>query len=182
MIIALGHRQGVGKDQCASLLKNSGVFGEVEICSFAEFMKEKCHELFADLGMQRPDHYETHREEKNEILPLIHKTPREIMIEYGMSMRAIWENVWVYHAMKRCTESDILYVFTDLRFPNEFKAVKNRGGFCIRVDRPSIDVHNDVADEALAPLNIGEWDAICYNCGDLLELSKNIHQAVEDLS
>ena len=182
MIIALGHRQSVGKNACGRLLKESDAFERVELLSFAYEMKLKCFELFKDFGLQPPIHYEANRVDKNQILPMLHKSPRQVYIEYGMAMRSIYENIWIHHAMKQCQDKDTLYVFTDLRFPNEFRAVKNKGGYCIRVDNPNVEVFSDEADDALAPLAIGEWDAIVYNCSDLLDLSKKIHQTVEGLS
>lgn len=49
--------------------------------------------------------------------------------------RVLGEDIWVNTAMNRL-EPDKNYVFTDVRFPNEAGAVRDRGGVVWRVSRP----------------------------------------------
>jgi hypothetical protein len=49
--------------------------------------------------------------------------------------RALGYNVWVDAAM-RCLP--VMTVFTDVRFPNEADAIRNRGGLVVRVTRPGV--------------------------------------------
>jgi len=145
-------------------------------------MKDKAYELFADLGLQLPNHYEVFRDEKEQMLPLIHKTPRELYIEYGMAIREIWPNVWIHHAMNQViSDPSVLNIFTDLRFENEFKAIKDAGGFCIRIDRDSVQNTNDEADIALSSLPDANWDYIMHNNGDKNDLARSVLGCVADL-
>ena len=182
MLIAFGHRKAVGKDLTARLLQESGLFKEINVISFAEIMKDKAYELFADLGLQLPNHYEIFRDEKEQMLPLIHKTPRELYIEYGMAIREIWPNVWIHHAMTQVIpDPSVLNIFTDLRFENEFRAIKDAGGHCIRIDRDSVPITDDEADVALSWLPDANWDAIMYNNGDKNDLARNVLRCVKEL-
>ena len=178
----MGHRQRVGKDLAVELLRESGLFKEINAISFARPIKERCYELFSDLGMQTPFHYENYADEKNQILPLIHKTPREIMIHYGQAMRAIWPSVWINAALKQViTDPSVLNIFTDLRFENEFRAIKDAGGHCIRIDRDSVPITDDEADVALSWLPDANWDDIMHNNGDKNDLARNVLRCVKEL-
>lgn len=182
MLIAYGHRKEVGKDLTASLLQDSGLFKEINVISFAKLIKQKCWELFADLGLQSPDYYEVHRDEKEQILPLLHKTPRELYIMYGMPMRDIWSNIWVHHALKQViNDPSVLNIFTDLRFANEFQAIKDAGGYCVRIDRDSVPYSDDEADIALSSLPEADWDYILGNNGDKNDLARSVLGCVADL-
>lgn len=62
---------------------------------------------------------------------------RDLLQKLGTeAMRnGLHENVWVNALFADYTE-DKQWVITDVRFPNEFKAIKEKGGIVIRVNRP----------------------------------------------
>lgn len=75
-------------------------------------------------------------------------TPRKLMQLIGTDMgRVIHPNIWINATMReyKCTRLDTHsipgscifpnWIITDVRFENEIKAIENRGGFIIRVNR-----------------------------------------------
>lgn len=81
------------------------------------------------------------------------------------------ENFWVEQALREVGDND-LAVFTDCRFPNEAKAIKERGGVMWRVERPGFGPVNDHASE----ISLDDWafDQIIANDGDLDGLGAKI--------
>jgi dephospho-CoA kinase len=63
---------------------------------------------------------------------------RELLQKIGTeAMRnGLHENVWV-NALFSDYKEDSLWVITDVRFPNEYKAIKEKEGIVIRVERPN---------------------------------------------
>jgi hypothetical protein len=91
------------------------------------------------------------------------------------------EDVWVDLVMSRIAAlpEDTLVLIPDVRFPNEFNAIKDAGGYVIRVDRPSL-----VEDEHDAHASEVEWkslepDTVIRNEGAVSELSLKAHVLLE---
>lgn len=66
-------------------------------------------------------------------------TPRRLMqtlgTEWGRDL--ISQDLWVKAAMSHnSVDPEGRYVFDDMRFPNEFEAIKARGGVCWHISRP----------------------------------------------
>lgn len=91
--------------------------------------------------------------------------------------RNINENVWVDIVLGKDIKG--VGLLSDIRFPNEFNALKNNGWICIKVTRDNIDKNrvgngdnthsselsiNDIKDE--------EWDFIINNNSTLEDLYK----------
>ena len=66
-------------------------------------------------------------------------TAREVMQYIGTDIfRKIYPNVWADSTIRRITaEGTALAVVTDVRFPNEVKAIQDAGGKVIRLTRNS---------------------------------------------
>ena len=61
--------------------------------------------------------------------------------------RQMWgEDFWVNQAMKNVTKFDKV-VFTDVRYPNEYRSIKQREGTVWRVERPGVGAVNNHASE-----------------------------------
>lgn len=176
-VIAFGHRKYTGKDSAARFLQihlNGSSKHSVKKRGFADKLKDIAHELYHWDGMKPKEYYEIYPDRKNEILPTIKKTVRQIWIELGIKMREIYEDTWIKCAL---LEDCNILLISDLRFPNEFDAIKKMGGYCIRIKRPSIPDTDDVADNALK--NCVTWDDTIINDGDLKQFSNIILKSVE---
>lgn len=86
------------------------------------------------------------------------------------------EDVWVDTAMERLPEGPI--VVTDCRFPNEALAIKDAGGYVVRVTRPGVEAVNDHITEVA--LDDWDFDAHVYNEGTPAEAREQMTK-VEDL-
>lgn len=108
--------------------------------------------------------------------------------EYGDEVRALLQrlgtevgrnvlgaNIWVDAALNNLDPSG-RYVVTDCRFPNEFKAVKARGGKVIRISRPGVGPANNHPSET--SLDDFLFDAHVNNDGSLEEFHNNIRNLI----
>ena len=172
--IGFGHRRQMGKDTAAQafkkLLEMHFPTLNVECRAFADPMYEICHKLWGWDGFQTKEYYDLHPQEKNLVLPHVGKTPRTLLIELGTPAvrQVIWEDTWIQYLMNLCPkEEQRLVLVSDMRMPREFEAIKEAGGFCIKVTRPGIEVHSDVADSALEGV---KFDHDILNDSDPLNL------------
>lgn len=180
-IIGFGHRKHVGKDTAARFLctqyrlhyKGSNVITK----GFAVKLKEICYELYRWAGMRSPEYYEQNPEEKEEYLELIGKTVRQIWIEVGNKLRDVYIGTWLDYLLSG-TKADLL-IIPDVRYFNEVNAIKLKGGFVIKIDRPYVPHTNDIADRNLADYD--KWDAIINNNGDLGYLYTNVITTCQEL-
>ena len=168
-IVGFGHRRQVGKDTLAEMVKQR-LFGSVlvERTSFARQLKLAAYRLFRYAGMQDPDFYDVHPERREEALyPVMKKTPRQIWIEMGNAMRRIAPDIWIRNVLDDHPRprADVLLI-SDVRYPNEVKAIRDRGGIVVKVVRPGVPESDDVADSALAEMPDKAWDRIVVNDGD----------------
>jgi len=63
------------------------------------------------------------------------------------------------------------WIITDMRFPNEFDAVKSRGGITIRVNRPGINLLDHPSETSL---DTAEFDYVIENNSDIQSLIKKV--------
>jgi hypothetical protein len=69
------------------------------------------------------------------------------------------------------------WIITDVRFPNEAKAIKDRGGIIIRVDRPGVSaINNHPSETALDDWN---FDYKIANVSDILSLKFNVKNILD---
>lgn len=110
-------------------------------------------------------------------------TVREFLQKLGTnSLRnGLHDNVWVNALMSDYKLIDYNddeqprlpnWVITDVRFPNEAKAIKDKEGIIIRVDKPGIGPINDHPSE----IGLDDWkfDYRVVNNSDLFDLKENI--------
>lgn len=183
IIIAFGHRKFTGKDTCANFLATEYRISHpgcnVLKRNFADKLKDIAYQLFAWADMKPREYYDANPYEKEEPLPLIGKSPRTIWIELGNYLRKIYSRVWIDQLLLG-TECDLL-IISDLRYNNEVNAIKAKGGFIIRVDRPSVEHTDDMADAALKDFPDDQWDAIITNDSTLGVLHKKVIEVVSQL-
>lgn len=168
MIIALGHKQNVGKDEVAKILSEYG-FKRV---GFADRLYKIAKELYSWDGFREREYYLTNRDAKETPLPTVGKSPRQILIELGNKVRDIWEDTWVVS----CLDDDV--VISDLRYLNEARILREADAILIRVDR-NVPKTSDVADTALD--GFLDWDYIIKNDGTLEDLRVKVREALNSV-
>ena len=66
-------------------------------------------------------------------------------------------------------------IITDMRFPNELKAVKDRDGITIRVNRPQL-ISKDFEHESETSLDSSIFDYTIENDGELVDLVSKVRE------
>lgn len=66
------------------------------------------------------------------------------------------------------------WIISDVRFPNEAKAIKDRGGILIRVNRESSS--SSIHESEIALDNYTDWDYVIDNNGTIEELTEKVRQ------
>lgn len=171
LIIGIGHRRRMGKDAFGSFLSEAlqARGKRVEKRGFADRLKDACHLIYGYAGVKDRRYYDEFPEKREVTLPAIGMSPRELWIKFGTNAvrHHVYDNTWVDCLIHETSECDIR-IITDVRFPNEAVAIRQAGGKLVRVTRPGVPVHSDVADSALAFFD--EWDFDVNNCEDLTHL------------
>ncbi|WP_438470737.1 hypothetical protein [Streptomyces asiaticus] len=96
--------------------------------------------------------------------------------------RVLGANIWV-DALFREHEDAPALVISDVRFPNEARAIADRGGVLIRVSRPGVGPKANkygVAHESETALDHWEFDHVLVNDGTAYDLRQKL-RAVGDL-
>lgn len=170
-IIGLSGYARVGKDSVAAILFGHGYQRK----AFAD-------PLYHALTLLNP-----HLKYKNEYFPLqdliawhgwdnikeFAPQARELLQRLGTEVgrNTLGEDIWVNTAMN-WLNPDGRYVFTDVRFPNEAKAILARGGFVVRIDRPGFGPANSHISE----VGLNDWpcDGHIVNSGTLADLAVQV--------
>lgn len=79
------------------------------------------------------------------------------------------ENIWVDIAMRRVEKINGPVVFTDVRFPNEYRAIAEMGGALWHVERPGVGPVNKHGSET--DLDAEQFDVRIYNGNSLEDLA-----------
>lgn len=179
MIIGISGKAGSGKDTAAKMLEvlyaNPNIsyedfanrryknFADIQIIHFADTLKETAQVLF------RIGEWETNTQEgKKTTINWIGKTVRELLQGIGQGLRdAIDFDLWVKILFAN-TEGWSNYIIADVRYPNEIKAIKERNGILLRIDREGAGAGNHSSETALD--NYKEWDVHIKNNGSIEDL------------
>ena len=182
IVVAFGYYQDTGKNTCALHLERSIRMrtknAKIARVGFAKKVKSIAYELYKRYGLKPEDYYETpdtyHL--KNKALPAIDKTPRDLWILVGNSIRLGCDSIWADHLLETHNHNDFI-IIPDLRFPTEFNAVKAVGGLCYMVDREGRRPKDDGADNKL---NMSfPWDGIIKNVDNEFKI---LYKQVEDIA
>lgn len=151
-IIALGHRKRVGKDTIANFMiqyidQNHPEIKALSI-GLADAVKEKAHEVFKHVGLKSCGYYGLHEDEREQILPLCGKTPRQIWIGFAEYCRTIDPYCWIKTALDVPGDPDIL-IIRDFRTREEWEVFSDMENFKIRVDNPRVPPSKDAIDHLL---------------------------------
>ena len=96
-------------------------------------------------------------------------TYREFMQKLGTEAirKGLHTDTWV-NALMADYDSSSNWIITDLRFPNEYKAIKDKGGITIRVTRPRAVY--DSLHESETALDSQKFDYYLNNTGSIEDL------------
>jgi len=137
--IAFSGKCTSGKSTAANMVKE--VIKDTHLLSFAGKIKELAKDLF---GM----------EEKN----------RPLLIDLGTKMREINKDVWLDYVLKTSEKYDNV-VIDDLRFKNEFSALKKAGFILVR-----LEIDQETQIKRLIKLYPTTWKEQVERLGDSTEI------------
>lgn len=174
-VIAFSGKAGSGKTAAAKILMDKLGHGDSQIVSFAFTLKRKALEDFGD--------YLTHDDlirNKTKVIEISGRTTtiRQLLIDIGMMYRNLDHNFWVRQGTKQAqaaADRGITVLIDDMRFPNEYKTLREMGATLIRIERPNISLIDDESEKAL---DDHEFDAKILNDGNLEDLARALDWAL----
>ena len=175
LIVGFGHRRRVGKDTVADLVRDRLRAAGVNVFrdAFAWNIKQATRLMFRYAGLADDSAYERWPKLREVALPDIGLSPRDLWIAVGNKIREVAPDVWIRGVLDNpAYVSGSVLIISDLRYPAEVKAIRDRGGAVIKVVRPGTPESTDVADSALAGMKTGAWDRVVLNDGDLDALDR----------
>jgi len=198
-IVGLCGLIGSGKDTTAMALVNQGY---VQL-SFGKELKRTVAQVFnfdIDLLLGVSDISRNYREQ---IIPRIGLSPRELLQQTGESMRKIHPKVWVDHVEKEMMDcidrGHHKFVISDVRHLNEYQFVKNCGGLMVEIsdgNKPewvtlmhedgmrSDDSYSEKSyklPDYLKDVHITEWLMQCVDIQDALDFDIVNNGSIMDL-
>ena len=151
--VAFGYRMGVGKDTAADYLQN--VLGGKRM-SFAEPIYDILHYAQDRCGIPRCK-------------------DRQFLQYVGTNWgRKQNKNMWIDLVLKNTPENEYVFL-SDLRFPNELKALRENGWYCVKLVRDHDTAREGTgssthsSETALDSVPNSQWNAVIYNNGSLTE-------------
>jgi len=141
MIIGFVGLIGAGKDTAADYLVNSHGFRRD---SFANTLKDAVAQVFGwdrTLLEGRTAEARAWREQVDEWwaerLQMPQLTPRWILQYWGTEVcrQGFHDDIWIASLENKMRKTKDNIVISDVRFPNEIKAIKNAGGIVVRIRR-----------------------------------------------
>lgn len=161
LVIGIAGPAGAGKNTAAYMVQaRTGGY----LYAFADPIKRMLNAIGID----------TSDEVKNEVIPLLDKSPRELMqtlgTEWGQHM--VRPDIWTTMAQMTLLRRGPLMIVTDVRFPHEADWVRRMGGMMIHIKkrkRKGVPEHSSEA-----PLEVQDTDFVIDNSGSLEELNAKI--------
>lgn len=171
-IIGISGKLGSGKTTAAKYLAKHGY----TIVNYADILK--CSAA-AILGVDKSLCYT--REGKNTIIPELNITIGAFLQQYGTAMRSIDDDIWVKLLFRNIdTHKEI--VIADVRFPNEARAIHERGGKVIRLSAAEPLINNDSRDRnhisETALDNWDLWDMVIHTTRDVKLLYASLDKRI----
>jgi hypothetical protein len=115
-------------------------------------------------------------EDVKEMYPVVRGYSQRLGTEGGRTV--LGENVWVDALFRDFESWDTPTVITDVRFPNEAEAIRDRGGLVIAIERPGqtlIREADHVSENALAGYL---FDDVIRNDGPVAQLHDRVMQLI----
>jgi len=186
-LIVISGKARSGKDTLGEILK-SKFKNNYFTMAYANELKRRLREDF-DLSKDQlygelkevPD--ERYRK-KTDVDEVVYWTPREIMQFMGTeAFRAVDDNFWVKQLFKYINRNNLKNVIiTDGRFPSEIKAIKERGGIHIRIEREhDLEVHGTTHASEVSLDNYDVADFNVFNHGTIAELEVMAETIIKEI-
>lgn len=160
MRIAFGHKSRVGKDTCALYAAEILGINNTKIISFAKPLYEIT----------------------NNIQQTLHKPitkDRGLLQNVGMMMRDYYgADVWVNILLDNIRGYNGHIIVSDLRFINEYEALKKNGFYVVNVIKDNIESSQHISE---IELDYASFDYVVYNDGSLDSLKEKIISLIESI-
>ena len=98
---------------------------------------------------------------------MIKPTPRILLQKIGTYLfrNQLHPNTWTNSTFADYQDDN--WIITDMRFPNEAQAIKDRGGITIRVERPNLlNNQNNIKLEHISEKSLDDYKFNYYICND----------------
>lgn len=173
-IIGISGKATAGKDTVAYYYSKY-CKDRCTILHFADSLKDCCQGLLIPFGTYDMSLQET----KKLIIPWMGKdyTVRNLLQDIGNAFRDgitpdFWVNIMIgkIAAINKNGSIDTILI-PDVRYPNEFRMIKDLGGEVWRVERPNIEVMNHISETALDDYT---FDKVIENNGTITDLQNTI--------
>lgn len=177
MILAIGHESQQGKDTFAMLLINyirKQQMRGLKILreGFADRLYDLCYSLYKWGGFQTRQYYAENPHAKDIVLPLLGRTPRQILIGVGNIVRDYDDKAWLYAVIKE--RGYHLKIVPDLRKVNEFEHLEDEGHLRLKIIDPRKPRSTLESDIDLANVPDERWSGIVLNDGTINDLNTKV--------
>lgn len=168
MIVAFGHEAGCGKDTfimfCTDYLRAKFKALEIIREGFADRLYDLCYSLYSWAGFQRRQFYIANPKAKEEILPALGKSPRDLLIGVAEKVREFDPYAWL-NPVYRNKPRHIKFI-SDLRTTQEVEVGQTLGAYLVKIDRPDRPAVNCKVSAILRGRS-DCWNEIILNTGSL---------------
>ena len=182
LILGLGCTAQVGKDTAAEYLEKKYPGRAVRV-SFADKVKAVVMDLFELSWEQCYGPIEV----KEKIDPRYGLSPRQIMMGVGDKLREVYEPIWIECAFRSTVpmlkkKGYDLFIFSDVRYPNEADIIRSSGGKIVRIlrDGSGVLTNKEHASET-SLLEYPHFDFVVSNNGSIPEYCEKIDKIIEEV-
>jgi hypothetical protein len=166
--IAISGKAGSGKDTAASFILNHEMMKDFNLTkkAFADPLKEIAGIMYPDIPKEwiygpsqlRASVIDDSFKENEKL------TVRQLLIDIGTNGRNYNENIWIESALADVRKSkEKSFIFSDVRFRNEFDSLKKNGFFMIRVKREKISKIDSPSENEMDFILDDEFDYVINN-------------------
>ena len=184
--IAISGKAGSGKDTAASFILNHEMMKDFNLTkkAFADPLKEIAGIMYPDIPKEwiygpsqlRASVIDDSFKENEKL------TVRQLLIDIGTNGRNYNENIWIESALADVRKSkEKSFIFSDVRFRNEFDSLKKNGFFMIRVKRKKISKIDSPSENEMDLISDDEFDCVIHNNSSIDSFYKKIDKCLKSL-
>ena len=90
------------------------------------------------------------------------------------------KDIWIKSLFGNYIPKESKWIITDVRYPNEVKAIKDKKGILIRINRPKLK-NNDNHISEIALDHYDDFDYIIDNNSSLIKYEENIYTIINNI-